>query len=343
MKGKFGSLAAAVAGGVFLATAGGASAAPITGDALMQQFNLIVLGDLDSTSEVEGRTYVGGNLHGSSSTYYTRGNQAPASNYGAVTVGGNITGGYKNINGGGNVAVGGNVQNMNLNGGGSALIGGTVTGNVNGSKQTGAAVTIPGFGTVFQDYAGSLGSQSSNAAFSQNSQGVRFTSGGSNLSVFSIGADLLSQSREIGFSLGTDDHILINVDGSSLASGSMLSLSANFLQPTSTIASNVIWNFGDIDMINFGTEFWGSILAPDAELTNRNSLNGSVVAAGFTQRGEVHQPVLDGDFPSPVPNDPPRAISEPAIWPLSALAMAAIAVVGFRRRREDSPAGALHA
>ncbi|ROO27400.1 glycosyltransferase family 1 [Salinisphaera orenii MK-B5] len=342
MKGKFSSLAAAVAGGVFLATAGGASAAPITGDALMQQFNLIVLGDLDSTSEVEGRTYVGGNLGGSSSTYYTRGSQAPASSYDAVTVGGNITGGYKNINGGGNVAVGGNVENMNLNGG-SARIGGTVTGNVNGSKQTGATVTIPSFGTVFQDYSGSLNSQTSNSTFTQNSQGVRFAGGGADLSVFSIGADLLSSSREIGFSLGTDDHILINVDGSSLASGSILSLSANFLAPTSTIASNVIWNFGDIGAIDFGTEFWGSILAPDAQLTNRNSLNGSVVAAGFTQRGEVHQPVLDGDFPSPVPNDPPRAISEPAIWPLSALAMAAIAVVGFRRRRDDSAAGAVQA
>lgn len=100
-----------------------AAAAPLSAADILEQFNLVTFGDLDSTSEVEGRTLVGGNLKGSSSTFYTRPHQVASSPYGALTVGGNISGGFKNVNGGGDAYVAGNVQNLNMNGG-TAYIGG---------------------------------------------------------------------------------------------------------------------------------------------------------------------------------------------------------------------------
>ncbi|RYY22887.1 MAG: choice-of-anchor A family protein [Sphingomonadales bacterium] len=53
---------------MFCVTAMPASA-QIAGIDAMKEWNLIVLGDLQSSSEVEGRTFVGGNLTGNSSNY----------------------------------------------------------------------------------------------------------------------------------------------------------------------------------------------------------------------------------------------------------------------------------
>ena len=55
-----------------------ASASPALADAnvglqVMREYNLVVLGNLKSSSEVEGRTFVGGNLTGNSSNYFIKG------------------------------------------------------------------------------------------------------------------------------------------------------------------------------------------------------------------------------------------------------------------------------
>ena len=46
-----------------------ASSPSIAGLDVLRTWNLVVLGDLTSSSEVEGRTFVGGNLDGNSSNY----------------------------------------------------------------------------------------------------------------------------------------------------------------------------------------------------------------------------------------------------------------------------------
>jgi hypothetical protein len=93
-----------------------AATTPVGIDAL-KVYNLIVLRNLTSSSEVEGRTFVGGNLTGSSSNYQI--STLPASSYtgaGLVVVG-DVTGSIKNINNGAGAVVGGNVSSgFNLNG-----------------------------------------------------------------------------------------------------------------------------------------------------------------------------------------------------------------------------------
>ncbi|MGH6633628.1 MAG: collagen-binding domain-containing protein, partial [Sphingopyxis sp.] len=63
----------------------------ITGIDALREWNLVVLGNLESSSEVEGRTFVGGNLSGNSSNYGIRATTSPSGQPG-LTVVGNVTG-----------------------------------------------------------------------------------------------------------------------------------------------------------------------------------------------------------------------------------------------------------
>ena len=99
----------------------------------MRDFNLIVLKDLQSSSEVQGRTFVGGNLKGGSSNYFSQ----PGGQTGvALTVGGDVTGGAKNINNGGALQVGGDLDSgANMNGGGQVHVDGSARKvNANGAS-----------------------------------------------------------------------------------------------------------------------------------------------------------------------------------------------------------------
>ena len=132
-----------------LALAGATQAAPLPeaadpeavngGFQAMRDFNLIVLKDMQSSSDVQGRTFVGGNLKGgSSSNYFTQ----PGGQTGvALTVGGDVTGGTKNVNNGGSLNVGGDLDSgANMNGGGQVR----VDGNAKKVNANGASVYVDG-------------------------------------------------------------------------------------------------------------------------------------------------------------------------------------------------------
>ena len=78
-------------------------------------------GDFSSTSDVEGRTVVGGNLTGGA-TFDLAPGSAAASSFASLTVYGNATyGGNANVvNGSGVTIAGSNNVNFNLNSGGKA-------------------------------------------------------------------------------------------------------------------------------------------------------------------------------------------------------------------------------
>jgi len=102
------------------------AATPIEGIDAMREWNLIVLGDLESSSNVEGRTFVGGNLSGNSSDYRKDTPPPSANGTPGLTVVGSVTGNHKNLWGG--AQVGGSVQSgFNLNGPAQTVrIGGTL-------------------------------------------------------------------------------------------------------------------------------------------------------------------------------------------------------------------------
>jgi choice-of-anchor A domain-containing protein len=144
------TLTAIVSAGLVLAGAGVAAAAPApasdkaaqinAGLQAMRELNVIALKDLQSSGSVQGRTFVGGNLTGSSSNYMTKPGAGVTGGV-ALTVAGNVEGSAKNINNGGALKVGGNIESgANMNGGGNVY----ADGNARKVNANGAAVYVDG-------------------------------------------------------------------------------------------------------------------------------------------------------------------------------------------------------
>jgi len=310
-----------------------AIASPLTAERILQQFNLVVLGDMTAGSDVEGRTYVGGDLKGNSATFYTRPKSVTLSEYAALMVGGDVEGSWKNVNGSGDATIAGDVAQMNMNGG-KALIGGSIKGAVNGQKQTGAKIEVPDyFEETLQALSLNLAALDgkSTIAFSSTrpNQKATFNAApdGDGLAVFNIedGAAFFASVGEIAFNLNGAETILINVDGLDI------DVAANFLGGVGAqIASLAIWNFHDAVSLDFNREFFGSVLAPYAQVQNSNALNGSIVAQSLIQRGAVRLPGFAGSLPEFSADEPATATPEPAMGVL--LLAGGLALMAIRRR-----------
>lgn len=286
--------------------AGSACAGPIS------DFNLMVLGNLTSTSEVEGRTFVGGNLGGPSSTYATRLNPNDHLSIDTLIVGGNINAAAINLNAG-NLRRGGSRNgNLNLNGGGVEIVDGSVVGFIGQYQATIANISA---------HLASLTPNSSVSLPGQQPAAATFNAapaGPNNLAVFSINAaDLFSNSlvQQIELNANSASSIIINVFGSNVVFNS-----GNFVGAWNDLGvrATTLWNFVDATSIDLQRQFSGAILAPNASLMNNTEINGSVFIGGsFTQNGEVHLPGYEGYIPSPG----------------SLALLAAGAIVATRRRR----------
>lgn len=327
----------------------------------MKTYNLITLGDLNSSSEVEGRTFVGGNLSGNSSNYFIKGNTLPSSSTSGLTVVGNVTGGAKNLNNGSGAVVGGSVESgFNLNGANQIVTIGGNAQNINGSN--GSAITIGGTKSGFLNGNGAsvLTGQNLNPAFqsglvaqrttlisslkdlSANLAGLAptdsvsiasnratfspSTSGGASLAVFSLDSAQLGQFGEIQFNLNGFDTVVVNVGGASAL------LNDNFLGGTNNLGQHVIWNFYEATDLTFTTAFGGSVLAPQANGTIGNFIQGSAVFAQLNQQGEIHLGAFAGNFTVP-------GVPEPAAW-LQMIAGFGLIGMGLRagKQRKLQPA-----
>jgi choice-of-anchor A domain-containing protein len=123
-------------------TTGRAAATTLTDSQIFSQFNAVIFDNFSASSEVEGRTVVGGNV--TSGSNFTIKSGLVTSSFGALSVYGSVTdAGTLNIDNGGSVAIAGsNSATLNLNGGVSAYVGGTNSGNVAVSGGTGSLVII---------------------------------------------------------------------------------------------------------------------------------------------------------------------------------------------------------
>ncbi|TWT89780.1 hypothetical protein Mal64_01590 [Pseudobythopirellula maris] len=305
-------------------------AAPAAASVLLYDYNLVVGGDLVSTSNIRGKTVVGGSVTGANSADFAQGLNA-ADNSGVVTllVGGDIaTGNPLNI-GAGDVRTGGSVSRiLNFNGGGTLTSGDPTA--------PAAAQSIIDQIAPASDYYAGLTADSSVSPAGTQPAAVKFTAtpGADNVAVFEVDAarfsDSKSQQYELLFGAGVDANTLFvfNVSGSSVTFNQ-----GNFVGDFNNASRrpNMIWNFYEATTIDFDRMWNGTVLAPLADLTIRNNVEGSVFVGGdFDQRGEVHFPLFAGPTP-PSPPPPGGEVPEPAamlVW-----AMLGVTLGGVLRRR----------
>jgi choice-of-anchor A domain-containing protein len=309
MKSILRSAAGAVAAAGFLISAAPAFAIP-TGTEILNQFNLVVFGDLTSSSEVEGRTYIAGDLGGPSSNYFIKGNEAPPSDYAALIVGGTVSNGPYQVNNGGSVVIGGDLDTqINLNGsGGVRYVAGDVNVAQNGDPSTTVQgpVDIPDFETPLRQLSSDLtGFAANSSATIEGNKGIfTGTPDANGLAVFWIdGVDFFGSIADLEFLIGGADTVIVNVTGAAI------NIAANFLNGVGdAIAGNVIWNFFEATDLLVTTAFYGSVLAPNADLINTNFMKGGIVANEVIQQGEMHLAPFVGEIPSTEVPEPETAL-----------------------------------
>ncbi|MGE4321704.1 MAG: choice-of-anchor A family protein [Sphingobium sp.] len=331
-------------------------ASPVTGTDALKEWNLIVLGDLKSSSEVEGRTFVGGNLSGTSSNYQIRTPAPSPTGQPGLTVVGDVTGHIKNLSNGSGAIVGGNVTSgFNLNGPAQTVkVGGTISNtNVNqNTVQHGLGKSDPDFtnslttqGTVLagsmKDLSNTLGGLTTNSQvqYSNNRATFNASPDAKGVAVFSMSAADLDRIGEIDFKLNGADTAVVNV------SGNAIRLNDNFLGGTAGLGEHVIWNFGDAQTLDLSTSWGGSVLAPWASATTGNYIQGSAVFGNLTQNGEMHLGTYKGNYTPPPPiggssSSGGTPVPEAAAWLLFLLGI--VGLVGGRRlaRRRSNSTGA---
>lgn len=327
----------------------------IAGTDVLRTWNLVVLGDLTSSSEVEGRTFVGGNLEGSASNYQISPTVTSSSTPG-LTVVGDVNGGYKNLNNGSGAIVGGNVNSgLNLNGSvQTVLVGGTISNtNVNNNTVTsGLAASDPAFSqnltqqkslieTSMGSLSTSLGAETANSQLTISGNRGTFDAqpNAQGVAVFNISAADLDKIGEIQFNLNGADTAIVNVSGTSI------NLNDNFLGGTNNLGEHVIWNFPDAQNLSLSTAWGGSVLAPNADAVTGNYIQGSAVFGSLIQNGEMHVGTYSGGYYPPSGDDTPpsstssssssggTSVPEPGMLGLFGLGVAGLAFWARRRTR----------
>ena len=348
------------AGSFFAASALAQSGSAIVGIDALKEWNLIVLGNLQSSSEVEGRTFVGGNLTGNSSNYGIRATTSPNGQPG-LTVVGDVTGSHKNLNNGSGAVVGGNVSSgFNLNGPNQTVkVGGTIS-NTNVNQNTvvsNLGTTDPAFVVGLQQSKTQLTNSLSSLSYemgtlattsqftAQGNRGIFNAQAGANgVAVFNITSADLDRIGEIQFNLNGADTAIVNVSGRSI------NLNDNFLGGTNNLGEHVIWNFPEAEALTLSTAWGGSVLAPLADAETRNYIQGSGVFGNLRQNGEMHIGTFNGGYISPPSGSSsggtssggsssggdPVPVPEPGMFGLFALGVGGLIYMRRRRARRDA-------
>lgn len=284
-----------------------ASATPISDTTILDDFNAVIYTNGSTTSDIEGAAVIGGNFSGA--TVYNNPTSSQPSGYGALTVYGSTSGNPINIDNGGSAYVGGtHGATVNFNGGGGYI----------GAPPN----TITDFETAMNSLSSSLSALAPTSSLPAltppvNNLVITAVPNGAGIAVIDMTAAQLALISSFSINLNGASSLIINV------SGSTVNFSANDESGT-TGANNIIWNFYQASSVDLTTQIGGTVLAPGADVTNNNQIDGVLVADAWTGNSELHDWAFDGPLPggSPIP--------EPATF---ALLAAGLAGIGLLRRR----------
>jgi choice-of-anchor A domain-containing protein len=288
-----------------------------TGLGIAGDFNAFIFGNAElKGGHSDGAVAVAGNIDGSGYDFLQHNKPASHngySNVGLVT-GGNVTlSNNGSVNNSGTAHVGGNFQTgnpFNMNGG-TLYAGGSITGPVNGSKQSGVDTVME---SIFSDQkAFSLGQSSAISALA----GTTVLGGGGawpnvldlNLNTIALNSFGQRVIKIDGSLFNNNPNAVLNITGGNasdtvifdvLGSGTLnWSWTTNFSH-----ASKLLFNLNDYDKVNLSRTFTGSMLAPKAVVTqNTGNIQGTLIADGWINNNsnELHFSGYQFDGTAPVP------------------------------------------
>jgi choice-of-anchor A domain-containing protein len=284
-------------------------------------YNAFIHNDFSATSsDVEGRVAVGGNMSMSSySVNIKNGSQlyANADNTPALVVGGNLSFSSGRIAGDVNVA--GNYTPTGT---------GTIT---NGTLSTGGIPVID-FDAEFDKLINQstfLASLSENSTAESKYSSQYLVGSGSNglandLHIFSLDAADLLLTDYLLTGVDTDDTVIFNISGVDIAtSWGNFGGSDKFL---ANMSENILFNFYEAETLKINAALYGSILAPKADIKAPHGVIwGQVIASSWDGNTQINDNTFAG-----------HSSNSPAIVPVpepSTLAILVLGVMGLVSRR----------
>ncbi len=291
-----------------------------SGTFLLNDYNLITLGDFSSNSDIEGRTFVGGDIIGTSSHNYGTQLSSPY-NGPTLQVAGSINGG-------------GSSGPLSIVGGLVVGMGNTVKWNgqqkVNGRKVNNAAwISQTNLDSVKDDFENQL---------IANSQGFRDMASNSTVTIPS--GQPSAYKFNVDQSLGVNDYAVFDITQWGLFSNTtvqQIEMLANNINSIAGIVINVggvnanwansgnmvgsvftsligrekiLWNFYEAQTIQLHAHsFMGSLLAPYATVTSANPIEGSLGVFSLLTTSEVHLPTSVVEAPQIISVSEPNTLS----------------------------------
>jgi len=194
-----------------------------------------------------------------------------------------------------------------------------------GGIQSQGLVDFDGAESQYKNLSISLGALAANGSSSVISGGLNLTGTNSDLNIFSVSGNDLTNTNSIYIDAAAGSTVLINVTGS----GQVFQKGQVFL--TGVDSANVIYNFSDAETLSLaGTKNpLGTVFAPFADVTGGyGALDGQLIAKSFNGNIEFHNVSFEGNLTTvPIPA---------AVWLFgSALGLVGgIARAGGRPKRE---------
>jgi choice-of-anchor A domain-containing protein len=287
----------------------------------MSDYNLMLFGDLNTTSNVKvyGKALIGGNLN-SSGEFGSHLTDASFNATNNVEVIGNVS--SPNLT----------IQNGYLGYGGSKSIG-NLNCNEAGLAQNACVRALDDTGAVaaqLADFYDVLDAESAyyrDFTLTGDIAGTTLSYSGfaADLVAFNIaGSDLFAMNSNWQLNFGNAAKVVINVSGTNLSNPGSVNLSGSGF--ASSTYSNILWNFYDATSLNLGNGWKGNVMAIDADVRIMNDIDGSLAAKSYTGAGQIHHYYWDY-------TPPETAVPEPSSLILLMLGLGLVGVSYLRSPR----------